>query len=395
MVKSFFILITILFVNFLGFAQYSIVYPEFGFKYIQPISFKKIFSELESNTTYEEIVDGYIPLDDSNSLIGISAQKTMTYEFLKNKFYALDSNEMFIVQNDSIKLSLYENRNNDNSKEKRLNYSIFKNKMLYTFQLITIDSLFDLYKPEFEKLVQSIQYFSPIVDYSNFDKKIAEFPFESSNYFEKGKKEIINHDIYNGLKNINKSIYLNPLYTNYEAYYLKAFLMLELGDTIAAAENFMLSDCNGGLGQGELSEFCSISTTEELYSLYKIINKKRGLFKGYFLDDSFLLDEIENIFQQFNDNPKKFSKLKFTKKMDEKIHSLTSVKTFYSFDILIKIWLYYDAKHFKSRDTIPYKLAQNKSVITYINTYYSDCDENKSCDELKKLIEKINSIQHN
>lgn len=106
-----------------------------------------------------------------------------------------------------------------------------------------------------------IDFFVPTVDYKDLVDLINETPEDATLYFKKALREFNFHDFEAGIIDVNQALDLFPFYG--EAYYLRGYLNLALGDTIEACRDFHSSTAEDYAAESELIDYCNTRRISE------------------------------------------------------------------------------------------------------------------------------------
>ncbi|TNF48186.1 MAG: hypothetical protein EP305_06140 [Bacteroidetes bacterium] len=107
----------------------------------------------------------------------------------------------------------------------------------------------------------SILFVQPKVNYDDIDLEINETPEDATLYFKKAQRKFSFHEVESGMENVNKALELFPFYG--EAYYLRGYLNLALGDTVEACRDFHSSIAEDFAGESELMDYCNTRRISE------------------------------------------------------------------------------------------------------------------------------------
>lgn len=107
----------------------------------------------------------------------------------------------------------------------------------------------------------SISYSAPLPVYDDIIADIEKTPEDATLYYKKALREFNFHNINDGMKDVNTALKIFPFYG--EAIYLRGYLHLYLGDTVAACRNFNSSIAEYYLGENEVLEYCNTTKISE------------------------------------------------------------------------------------------------------------------------------------
>lgn len=118
-----------------------------------------------------------------------------------------------------------------------------------------------------------ISYSSPSVDYDDIISEISKTPENATLYYKKAQRAFGFHDFETGIKDVNQALDLFSFYG--EAYYLRAYLHLAIGDTIEACRDFHSANSNDYFTDFELDEYCNTR------KIAKALEEESSLFKDF------------------------------------------------------------------------------------------------------------------
>lgn len=107
----------------------------------------------------------------------------------------------------------------------------------------------------------SIMYSPTKVNYDDIDAEIKESPEDATRYFKKAQRKFNFHAAESGMEDVNKALDMFSFYG--EAYYLRAYLHLALGDTVEACRDFHSSISEDYAGEIELNDYCNMRRISE------------------------------------------------------------------------------------------------------------------------------------
>lgn len=102
---------------------------------------------------------------------------------------------------------------------------------------------------------ESIKFFKPVPEYEDIDEEIAVTPEDPTLFFKKAKRRFGFYDLKGSIQDLNQAIELFPLYG--EAYYLRGYVNLALGDTVEACRDFYSAIEEDYWGESELIDYCN------------------------------------------------------------------------------------------------------------------------------------------
>lgn len=108
---------------------------------------------------------------------------------------------------------------------------------------------------------RTISYSIPIVNYDDIDAEINESPKDATLFFKKAQRKFNFHQKESAIADVNKAIEMLPFYG--EAYYLRGYLNLALGDTVEACRDFHSSIAEDYAGESELMDYCNTRRISE------------------------------------------------------------------------------------------------------------------------------------
>lgn len=112
-----------------------------------------------------------------------------------------------------------------------------------------------------ETFFNNITYHVPIVEYADLEKRIQDDPEDATSYFNKANRAFHFHQYDIALTDVNQALNLFPFYG--EAYYLRGYVNIALGDTVAACEDFESSISEDYAGESELMDYCNTRRISE------------------------------------------------------------------------------------------------------------------------------------
>lgn len=121
-----------------------------------------------------------------------------------------------------------------------------------------------------------IRYSTTKVNYDDIDAEIKESPEDATLYFKKAQRKFNFHDAESGMEDVNKALDMFPFYG--EAYYLRGYLNLALGDTVEACRDFYASISEDYEGESELIDYCN---TRRISEALEKGRKESNPFEGF------------------------------------------------------------------------------------------------------------------
>lgn len=102
---------------------------------------------------------------------------------------------------------------------------------------------------------RSIEYYPSTKNFSDIDALISKDPEDASLYFSRASLKFCFHEFEASMSDINQALDILPFYG--EAYYLRGYLHISLGDTVEACRDFESSANETYLGDMELIDYCN------------------------------------------------------------------------------------------------------------------------------------------
>ncbi len=137
----------------------------------------------------------------------------------------------------------------------------YKNGISYLASFSYQSSEKDVDTTSVSSFFTKISYSPPKVYYDDINAEINENPEDATLYFKKAQRKFDFHEIQSGMEDVNKALELLPLYG--EAYYLRGYLHLALGDTVEACRDFHSSIAEDFAGESELMDYCNTRRISE------------------------------------------------------------------------------------------------------------------------------------
>lgn len=100
-----------------------------------------------------------------------------------------------------------------------------------------------------------ISFSPPKAIYDDLDAEINETPEDATLYFKKAQRKFGFHDFDGGKSDVDQAITIFPSYG--EAYYLRGYIHLALGDTVEACRDFHSASAEDYLAEFELDDYCN------------------------------------------------------------------------------------------------------------------------------------------
>jgi len=243
-------------------AQSNIESTIFGFKTSIPESWNESsrieFDSEENESSYNFFISpmGKSELDNRLSIVaranGYANSLADVHLFERQRLHREYDNLMVIKETDNMLLvqTLI-----NNEKYSILTLVNFQNGISYLVSFSYVNDEGNLKKASVEAFFNNIAFFVPQVDYSDLDNKINEAPEDAILYLKKAQRKFGFHNFEGGMTDCNELIKFFPMYG--EAYYLRGYLHIALGDTISACRDFHASIKEDYAGEPELDEFCN------------------------------------------------------------------------------------------------------------------------------------------
>jgi tetratricopeptide (TPR) repeat protein len=121
-----------------------------------------------------------------------------------------------------------------------------------------------------------ITYSPPEANYDDIDAEIKESTENATLYFKKAQRKFNFHEAESGMEDVNKALDMFPFYG--EAYYLRGYLHLALGDTVEACRDFHSSISEDYAGESELIDYCN---TRRISEALEEDGEEPNLFEGF------------------------------------------------------------------------------------------------------------------
>jgi tetratricopeptide (TPR) repeat protein len=253
-----------------SFAQTTYENSVFGFKMEKPESwtyygsteFDKEKNECNYNFFLHQESERLSEWDNSLSFIargnGYANSLADVHLFERQRLHGEFENLMVIKETENF-LLVQTVINND--KYSILTLVNFQNGISYLVSFSYLRDEGNLKKASVEALFNSIEYFIPQVDFSDLDNQINEALDDATLYLKKAQREFDFHNFTGAIKDANQALDIFPFYG--EAYYLRGYLHLAIGDTVEACRDFHSSIREDYDGENELIDYCNTRRISE------------------------------------------------------------------------------------------------------------------------------------
>jgi tetratricopeptide (TPR) repeat protein len=240
----------------------------------------------------------------------------------------------------------------------------YQNEIGYIVSFQSVDSFIESGKIILKELSKKMKFVTPIVQFNDLDKRIKENPEDATLYLQKAQREFDFHKYNNSLSSCDSAIEIFPLG---EAYYLRGYVNLAMGDTLAACKDFYSSSRHDYECEFEIIDFCNTKKMAEAIE-----------------------GEQESQFLNFDENANHYAYIDSVKQheyMIMSIHGEPSAKDYIYINQLNHLYML-DYKQLDSLLIFETGIIQ-MYALGIISTKYSD----KLTNEHKKSVNSVEKIQ--